>query len=71
MGLYDRFHVACPKCKTEVIFQSKAMVMPCLRDYTALDVPDVILASLNNSYTRCHTCGHKVTIISKTKGYIR
>ncbi len=71
MSLFDRFHVVCPECKAQIIFQSKAMPMPCSRDYTVLDVPDVILASLNKSYVRCHTCGHKVIIISKTKGWIR
>jgi len=71
MSLYDRFHVNCPECGADVAFQSKAMLQPCSRDYNISNVPEVILAGLNLTYEECPKCGHKVMIISKTKGYVR
>jgi len=69
MGLYDRLYVNCPECGESVEFQSKAGLCG-LIDYNVNDVPAVILAGLNMSYEKC-ICGHNVTIISQTKGYIR
>ncbi len=56
MGMFDSVMLKCPKCASEVEFQSKAG--DCDGSiYGPADAPMEILASLHDKVVRCR-CGH-------------
>lgn len=61
MGMYDSVWASCPKCATNVEFQSKAGA--CTLAYYTLDaVPVEIAHDINGDSERCTACGHVLTL---------
>ena len=61
MGCPDYVHVTCPKCFTEVEFQSKAGTCSCLH-YTSNDVPIAVADDLNGETKDCPKCNTVIKI---------
>lgn len=60
MGLYDEVVVTCPKCQSEVLFQTKAG--PCeLNKFSLDDAPFEVRADLIGQDEKC-PCGATITI---------
>lgn len=62
MGVYDIVLVPCPKCGTELAFQTKSG--PChLDSYTLKDAPSDVLLNVNrHAPETCPDCGTQVYV---------
>lgn len=58
--MFDSVWAACPKCGTDIEFQSKAGVCEC-KNYRSSSVPEIIATSLDGAFKRCK-CGNIVTL---------
>jgi len=61
MGMYDSVYATCPKCGTQVEFQSKAGKCEMLR-YSMNSVPPEVAESINGSTETCD-CGEKICLV--------
>lgn len=63
MGMFDSVHVRCPRCQSEVEFQSKAGACD-LRDFTLeTAIQDLeVLADVSRKEKICGGCGSTVGI---------
>ncbi len=70
MGMFDRIWAKCPKCGTDVEFQSKAGDCT-LEDFPSEAVPHVIAADITGDSICCEKCDHLVTIgAGHTKSFV-
>jgi phage FluMu protein Com len=72
MGCPDYIHVACPKCKEKITFQSKAGKCSCL-DFSPDAVPMDIAMDLDGETKDCPHCSAvvKLSIPKTTPSRIR
>lgn len=62
MGMFDSVYVDCPKCGTDIEFQSKAG--DCiLGTYNLNNAPQEILEDIEGDVEECHKCGETVKIL--------
>jgi hypothetical protein len=69
MGMYDSVIINCPKCNTELEFQSKSG--ECLLQYYTLEnCPEDVFANINRHSPHKCKCGSLVSVNEQTKEII-
>ena len=61
MGMFDEVLVPCPKCGTDVTFQSKSGPC-CLNTYSIHSIPESVLSGIAGDIEKCNHCGYEVKI---------
>lgn len=62
MGEYDSVWVKCPKCGSEIEYQSKAGSCS-FKNYRSSSVPENIANDINNCIETCKECNARITLV--------